>query len=48
MAELDLPGVDHSLEGKTLMLKGDVSPEVLEKVKKAMDGLGFGCDQKSA
>jgi hypothetical protein len=48
MKELDLPGVDFDLNGETLMLKGDVSPEVLEKVKKAIDGLGFGCDQKSA
>ena len=30
------------------MLKGDVTPEALEKVKKAIDGLGFGCDDKSA
>jgi len=31
-----------------LILNGDVSPESLEKVKKAMDGLGFGCEKKSA
>ncbi len=49
MADLDLPGVDHDLNGETLMLKGDgVTPEAIEKVKKAMDGCGFGCDKKSA
>jgi len=48
LKELALPGVEHDLNGKTLMLKGDVTPEVLEKVKKAIDDLGFGCDQKSA
>lgn len=49
MKELALPGVEFDLNGSTLMLKGDdVSPEVIEKVKKAIDGLGFGCDQKSA
>ena len=46
MNELDLPGVDHDLNGKTLMLKGDVTPDSLEKVKKAIDGLGFGYDEK--
>ena len=49
MADLDLPGVDHDLNGETLMLKGHgVTPEAIEKVKKAMDGCGFGCDKKSA
>lgn len=29
------------------MLKGDVTPESLEKVKKAMEELDFGCAEKS-
>ena len=49
MADLDLPGVEHDLNGDTLMLKGDgVSPEAIEKIKKAMDDCGFGCEKKSA
>lgn len=35
------------MNGETLMLKGDVTPEALEKVKKEIDTLGFGCDDKS-
>ena len=48
MKELALPGVEFDLNGKTLMLKGDLTPENLEKVKKAIEGLGFGCESKSA
>jgi mevalonate pyrophosphate decarboxylase len=48
MKKLALPGVEYDLNGTTLMLNGDVSPEDLEKVKKAIDDLGFGCKEKSA
>jgi len=36
------------MNGTTLMLKGDVSPEALEKVKKAIDGMGYGCEKDAA
>lgn len=47
---LALPGVEHDLNGETLILKGDedITPEQLDKVKEAIKGLGFGCDSKSA
>lgn len=30
------------------MLKGDVSPDTIKKVKEAIDGLGFEAKEKSA
>ena len=50
MKELALPGVEHDLNGDTLMLKGekDLTPEQVDKVKEAIKDLGFGVKSKSA